>query len=75
MVDLRVALPFNIWAVCQRFGLTFRFHHEGSVLINFPIRSILKFYPLCPDRLWGPPSLLYTVYRWYFPQGYNTGGA
>jgi hypothetical protein len=24
---------------------------------------------LCPDRLWGPPSLLYNGYRVSFPQG------
>jgi hypothetical protein len=23
--------------------------------------------PLCPDRLWGPPSLLNNRYRWSFP--------
>jgi hypothetical protein len=26
-------------------------------------------YPLCPNRLWGPPSLLYNGYRRSFPQG------
>jgi hypothetical protein len=25
--------------------------------------------PLCPDRLWGPPSLLYNGYWGYFPWG------
>jgi hypothetical protein len=27
------------------------------------------FYPLRPDRLWGPPSLLYNGYRGLFPRG------
>jgi hypothetical protein len=27
------------------------------------------FCPLCPDRLWGPPSLLYNGYRGSFPRG------
>jgi hypothetical protein len=26
-------------------------------------------YPLCPDRLWGPTSLLYYGYRGSFPRG------
>jgi hypothetical protein len=26
-------------------------------------------YPLCPDRLWGPPSLQYSGYRGSFPRG------
>jgi hypothetical protein len=25
-------------------------------------------WPLCPDRLWGPPSLLYNGYRGSFPR-------
>jgi hypothetical protein len=27
------------------------------------------FFSLCPDRLWGPPSLLYNGYRGSFPRG------
>jgi hypothetical protein len=30
-------------------------------------------YPLCPDRLWGPPSLLYNGYRGSFPRGAKRG--
>jgi hypothetical protein len=26
-------------------------------------------WPLCPDQLWGPPSLLYSGYRQSFPRG------
>jgi hypothetical protein len=26
-------------------------------------------WPLCPDRLWGPPSFLYNGYRGSFPWG------
>jgi hypothetical protein len=32
-------------------------------------------YPLCPDRLWGPPSLLYNGYRGSFPRGLSAAGA
>jgi hypothetical protein len=32
-------------------------------------------YPLCPDRLWGPPSLLYNGYRGCFPRRYSAAGS
>jgi hypothetical protein len=32
-------------------------------------------YPLCPDGLWGPPSLLYNGYRGSFPGGKSAAGA
>jgi hypothetical protein len=32
-------------------------------------------YPLCPDQLWGPPSLLSGGYRGSFPRGYSAAGA
>jgi hypothetical protein len=30
---------------------------------------------LCPDQLWGPPSLLYNGHKGFFPRGYNAAGA
>jgi hypothetical protein len=32
---------------------------QGSI----PGSAIFFSYPLCPDRLWGPPSLLFHGYR------------
>jgi hypothetical protein len=37
---------------------------------SFPGRGKGFFLcPMCPDRLWGPPSLLYNGYRGSFPRG------
>jgi hypothetical protein len=40
---------------------------RGSIPGRGEKRSFL--YPLCPDRLWGPASLLYNGYRGPFPGG------
>jgi hypothetical protein len=32
-------------------------------------QMIFFLYPVCPDRLWGPPSLLYNLYRGSFLRG------
>jgi hypothetical protein len=47
----------------------------GGVGVRVPIRSIIFFSPLRPDRLWGPPSLLYYGYRGLFPPGGRAAGA
>jgi len=42
-------------------------------IVNCPSKITGEFkvvnteLPLCPDRLWGPPSLLYSGYRGSFP--------
>jgi hypothetical protein len=38
-------------------------------------RQRIFLYPLCPDRLWGPPSLLYNGYRRSFPRGWSAAEA
>jgi hypothetical protein len=48
---------------------------QRLVLIKARYYLDLFLYPLCPDRLWGPPSLLYNGYRGSFPQGYSAAGA
>jgi hypothetical protein len=40
--------------------------HAGCELDNIVVASI---FSLCPDRLWGPPSLLYNGYQGSLPRG------
>jgi hypothetical protein len=43
---------------------------DRATAVRFPAEAKGFFlYPLCPDRLWGPPSLLYNGYRGYFHRG------
>jgi hypothetical protein len=41
--------------------------------IRVPIVSSIFVSPYRPDRLWGPPNLLYNGYRELFPGGKETG--
>jgi hypothetical protein len=49
----------------------YRLDDRGSILGRgkefFP-------YPLCPDQLWGPPSLLPNMYQWVLPRGKRRPG-
>jgi hypothetical protein len=43
---------------------------DRAIEVRSPAEAKRFFvYPLCPDRLWGPPSLLYNGYRGSFPRG------
>jgi hypothetical protein len=52
---------------CPRIG---RPGDPGSILDR---DEGLFLYPVYPNRLWGPPSLLYNGYRWVLFPGLNRG--
>jgi hypothetical protein len=57
---------YSVWLRTERPG------DRGSILG----RSIVFFlWPLCPDRLWGPPSLLYNGYRGVLSSEVSAAGA
>jgi hypothetical protein len=61
-IGARVAqsVAYSIWLQTGRPG----------DLVSIPGRGKGFFlYPLCPERLWGPPSLLYNGYRGSFSLG------
>jgi hypothetical protein len=65
----------TIWFLCP--GRLIPWYDNCSLCRAKSERSLLppssKF--LCPDRLWGPPSLLYNGYRGSFPRGERAAGA
>jgi hypothetical protein len=67
---------FYLWAgdgvavsIVSDYGLD-----DKAIEVRSPAEEKEFFlYPLCPDRLWDPPSLLSNGYRGSFPRGVKRG--
>jgi hypothetical protein len=46
---------------------------DRKVGVRVPVGSRIITSPCHPDRLWGPPNLLYNGYRELFPGGKAAG--
>jgi hypothetical protein len=51
--------------MCKEYNI--HRHYEMKHASNY--KRFTGILPLRPDRLWGPPSLLYNGYRGLFPRG------
>jgi hypothetical protein len=47
----------SVVGIATAYGL-----HDKGVGVGVPVGSRIFFSPRRPDRLWGPPSLLYSGY-------------
>jgi hypothetical protein len=47
---------------------------DRVVVVRVLVRTRIFSSPQCPDRLWGPPSLLSNEHWWIFPRGCNISG-
>jgi hypothetical protein len=63
--DISIAEPGSSVSIVSGYGLD-----DRAIEVRCPTETKGFFLqPLCPDRLWGPPSLLYNGYRGSFPRG------
>jgi hypothetical protein len=46
---------------------------KREVRVRLPVGPTIVTSPCCPDRLWGPPNLLYNGYQGLFPAGKAAG--
>jgi hypothetical protein len=65
LINERGSEPGSSGSIVSGYGL-----NDRAIEVRSPAEAKGFFlYPLCPDRLWGPPSLLYNGYRGSFPRG------
>jgi hypothetical protein len=69
MIYIYIWRQDSVVGIASGYGL-----NEGGFGVQVPVGSRIFSSPHHPDRLWGPPNLIFNGYQGLFPPGANKPG-